>query len=79
MLRSPIMTSRSNANPTGTPTDDFESALETLILESFAEGTVIEGAWEVTPPSSVVPNWRITIEKTDNADTPHDESMFLDE
>jgi len=73
------MTSRSNANPTDAPTDNFESALKTVILGSFAEGVAIEGMWEVTPPSSVVPNWRITIEKTDNADTPKDESTFLDE
>lgn len=73
------MTSRSDATAGDTPGADFEAALETLIVESFAKGVAVQGTWEVTPASSVVPNWKITIEKTDDADLPQDEPRFLDE
>lgn len=73
------MTPKSDANTAGSSTDDFESALQTLVLESFARGATVQGTWEVTSHSSVVPTWRITIEKTDGADPPADGSRFLDE
>lgn len=69
-----------NAQSTsGTPTADFESALRTLVLESYANGAAVEGTWDIGTPTTVVPNWRITIEKTEGADPPADESAFLDE
>lgn len=73
------MTPSSNADSDATATDRFEAALRTIVLESFARGAAIQGTWEVTPPSSVVPDWRITIEKIDAADPPRDGATFLDE
>lgn len=63
----------------GKPAVDFEAALRTLVLDSFAEGATVEGTWELTSPSAVVPSWRVTIEKTDRAVLPDNESAFLDE
>ncbi|WP_336003082.1 hypothetical protein [Halorientalis halophila] len=60
-------------------TDDFESALQTLVLESFAAGETVAGTWTVTSSSSVVPSWRVTIEKTDEATLSRDSTVFLDE
>lgn len=73
------MTPNANVNSDGTATDDFLSALRTLVLESFAKGIAVQGTWEITPSSSVVPSWRVTIEKIDAADPPGDEPVFLDE
>lgn len=73
------MTTNPDQTPTETPTADFEAALRTLVLESFAQGAAIQGTWEITPSASVVPAWRVTIEKTDAAEPPQDHSVFLDE
>jgi len=59
--------------------NNFESALEGLVLESFAEGVAVQGTWEITPTLSVVPSWRITIEKIGDADLPEDGSTFIDD
>lgn len=64
---------------TAEPTVDFESALGTLVLESFARGAAVEGTWAIASPSTVVPDWRVTIEKTGDAEPPEDETAFLDE
>jgi len=63
---------------TTSPTEEFESALQTLVLESFAAGVTVSGTWDVACHSEVVPNWRITIEKTDRSTLP-DNEVFLDE
>lgn len=72
------MAPQSDGNPAESSTDDFVSALRTLVLESFARGATVQGTWEITSRSTVVPDWRITIEKTERADPPENES-FLDE
>lgn len=73
------MVPRTDGSTQETTTDDFVSALRTLVLESFARGATVQGTWEITSHSTVVPSWRITIEKIDGADPPDDESPFLDE
>jgi len=60
------------------PTDEFESALRTLILESFAAGVNVSGTWEIPSQSSIVPCWQITIEKRDGTSI-SDNVTFLDE
>jgi len=71
-----IMTSSSN--PTEV-TDEFESTLETLIMESFAKGAAIQGTWEIKSSESAVPRWLVTIEKIDNGNVSGGEQTFLDE
>ena len=73
------MTSRSNPDTPDAPSTEFKSVLERLVLESFADGLAVKGTWEVTSPSPFVPNWRVTIEKTDEADLPEENPTFLDE
>jgi len=60
-------------------TDEFESTLETLIFESFAQGAAIQGTWSVMSSTSTVPSWRVTIEKIDDGNVSDGESTFLDE
>lgn len=71
-----IMTSSSD--PTEV-TDEFESSLETLILESFAKGAAVRGTWEVKSSVSAVPSWLVTIEKIDDGNVSGGEGTFLDE
>lgn len=49
---------------------EFESALETLILEAFRAGVSLEGNWEVELPSPNVPTWTVEIARhaPENAD-----------
>ena len=61
------------------PRPDFEAELQALIHASFARGAPVQGCWEVTSPSSVVPDWRVTIERLDDADLPAGGDRFLDE
>lgn len=55
----------------------FERALESLVLEAFAEGAAIEGTWEIEPPVEGAPNWAVEVTRadTDPAYTPR----FVDE
>lgn len=73
------MTASSHDPASGTATETFERALTTLVLESFATGAAIEGTWEISPESDLVPDWRVRIEKTSTADLPADGGAFLDE
>ena len=59
--------------------DPFEPALATLLRDSFAAGTEIEGTWEITSPSDLVPDWRVVIEKTSGAVPPENGGDFVDE
>lgn len=72
------MTISSNDGCSDSPTEAFERALATLVRDSFAMGTEIEGTWEIASPSDLVPDWRIVIEKTNGAATP-DNGGFVDE
>lgn len=72
------MTPDSNDRSGGTATDDFERALRRLVLESFACGADVQGAWDLTSASSLVPSWRVTIEKLDDVEGNPDEATFLD-
>lgn len=51
----------------------------TLLRDSFAEGTDIEGTWEISSSSELVPDWRVVIEKTSSAAPPEVSDDFLDE
>lgn len=73
------MNPKPNDEPARTATDDFEGALRALVLESFAAGARVEGRWDLSTSSSVVPEWRVTIEKTGGATPPTDDAVFLDE
>ncbi len=57
----------------------FERALATLLRDSFAEGTEIEGTWVINSPSGLVPDWRVVIEKTSGAVPPDNGGDFVDE
>ena len=59
-------------------TGEFETALQTLLVESFAGGADVCGTWEVTLESSLVPEWRIEIERVDDGTVPS-KTTFLDE
>lgn len=73
------MTGRSH-NETATSVDtDFETALRGLVLGSFADGENVQGTWEIEHESSVVPDWRVTVEKLTDADLPDGTATFVDE
>lgn len=76
---STIMTTSSNGGYSESQSRTFERALATLLRESFAKGIEIEGTWEVTSPSDLVPDWRICIEKTSSAAPPDHDGDFVDE
>ncbi|MEF8821128.1 MAG: hypothetical protein V5A52_02520 [Halovenus sp.] len=59
-------------------TGEFETALQTLVLESFAGGAEVCGTWKVTSESSLVPEWQIEIERVDDGTVPG-KTTFLDE
>lgn len=42
----------------------FKRDLERLVLDSYAKGIPVEGAWEITIPVTDAPDWTVTIEKT---------------
>jgi hypothetical protein len=73
------MTTSSNDGCSESSSEAFERALATLLRESFARGTEIEDTWEVTSPSDLVPDWRISIEKTSGAAPPDNDCEFVDE
>jgi hypothetical protein len=73
------MTTSSNGGCSESSPETFERALATLLRESFARGTEIEGTWEVTSRSDLVPNWRIVIEKTSTTPPPDNGGDFVDE
>ncbi|RJX47780.1 hypothetical protein [Halonotius pteroides] len=73
------MTTSSNDRYSESPTEAFERALATLLREFFANGTEIEGGWEVTSPSELVPDWRVDIEKTSGVVPPDNGGDFIDE
>jgi len=73
------MTASSNGGPSEASAEAFERALATLLRDSFATGAEIEGTWEISCPSDLVPEWRVVIEKTSGADPPDDGGDFVDE
>lgn len=74
-----IMTIDSNSSKAQPSADDFPAALQTLIYESFAAGVSVQGTYEITTSSSVVPSWQVTIEKLGETDSEQDPATFLDE
>ena len=74
----PMTVPSTDADP-GASEPDFEADRQSLVHASFARGASVQGCWEVTSPSSVVPDWRLTIEREDDADSPVDGGRFLDE
>jgi len=79
LARSTTMTTSSNGSGSESQSETFERGLATLLHESFAGGTEIEGTWEVTSSSDLVPDWRIDIEKTSSAVPPDNGGDFVDE
>lgn len=73
------MTASSHDSPPYRDTEHFEHSLSTLVVEAFARGAPIEGTWEITSGSDLVPNWRVVIEKMSTADLPTDDTTFVDE
>jgi len=72
------MTTSSNDGRSERSSEAFERALATLLRDSFASGTEIEGKWEVTSHSGLVPDWEVIIKKTCDA-APPDNGGFIDE
>lgn len=73
------MTTISTDNTPDSSDRDFEAGLQNLLFESFAQGATIQGVWKVSSESSVVPSWRVTIEKMDEATPPEENPAFIDE
>jgi len=73
------MTASPNGGCSESPSEAFERALATLLRDTFASGTEIEGTWEITSPSDLVPDWQIVIEKTNGAAPPDNGGEFIDE
>lgn len=73
------MTNNSNSSDTQPAADDFPTALQALIHESFAAGVSVEGAYEISSASSVVPSWRVTIDKLADTDSDQEPVTFIDE
>lgn len=44
-------------------TAEFELALRSLVLESFARGARVEGIWEIELEPADVPDWTVEIRK----------------
>ena len=44
-------------------TAEFELALRSLVLESFARGAKVEGVWEIELEPTDVPDWTVEIRK----------------
>ena len=62
----------------GGDSETFEQALAALLRDSFAAGTEIEGTWEVTASSDIVPDWQVVIRKTSGAVPPDGRDEFID-
>ena len=56
----------------------FERELEALVLEAFARGARVEGAWEFQPSPTMVPDWTIEIRRHSELDEDADETIFDD-
>ena len=72
------MTTTSNDERSEPSSEAFERELATLLRDSFANGTEIEGKWDITSHSELVPDWQVVIEKNCGAALP-DIGGFLDE
>ena len=73
------MTTSPDRSRSESSSDGFERALATLLRDSFAGGTEIEGTWEIASPSHLVPDWQVFIEKTSGAVPPDNGDGFVDE
>ncbi|WP_254840779.1 hypothetical protein [Natronomonas marina] len=73
------MTASSNSGCSESPSEAFEQTLATLLRDSFARGTEVEGTWEITSPSDLVPDWRVVVEKTTGSVPPDNGGDFVDE
>ena len=73
------MTISSNRGGSESQSEAFEREIATLLRDSFAGGTEIEGAWEITSSSDLVPDWRVVIEKTKDAVPRDNNDDFVDE
>ena len=63
----------------GGDSETFEQALAALLRESFAAGTEIEGTWDITAASDIVPDWQVVVTKTSDAVPPDGGDEFVDE
>ena len=73
------MTTSSNGGYSESSPEPFEQALATLLRDSFAKGTEIEGTWEIASPLDVVPDWQVVIKQVNGAVPPDGGDSFIDE
>ena len=45
--------------------NDFERELRDFLLTAFADGEQVTGEWQVETDPEMMPNWRVTVERTD--------------
>lgn len=57
------MVTEDNIREASVATAEFELALRSLVLESFAGGARVEGTWEIELEPTDVPDWTVEIRK----------------
>ena len=70
--RTCIMEDNDPVDETAVATLEFERELESLLLNAFARGASVEGAWTITASVETVPEWTVEIVKSAGADTDYD-------
>ena len=48
--------------------NDVEHELRNLLLRAFADGEQVTGEWRVATAPDALPDWRVTVERTDASD-----------
>ncbi|QLG61273.1 hypothetical protein [Halorarum salinum] len=57
-------------------TREFERELESLLVNAFARGAVVEGTWEISGSVGAVPEWTVEIVKSAGAETEYDPDLI---
>ncbi|WP_224333800.1 hypothetical protein [Haloprofundus halobius] len=57
---------------------EFEQSLQTLLLEAFAQGVPLEGAWVISLDSPNLPDWSVQIRK-EEPESPEYDPEFIEE
>lgn len=45
--------------------EEFQSALELLVLRAFADGEEVEGVWDIEYDHEDLPDWTVTVDRKD--------------